>query len=136
MARLKIIAVEHEAGVEGTRGMGYPVLSKVELQRGEVITSAGEKASALDGAKTAFGYVGFDTGAKAGVVIANQTFRPIREASVYMDVEKPAGTKIYLSDVAGELSDVAGTVPTVVGTYINYEKGRATSDMAVLVFGL
>lgn len=141
MAKLSIVAVQRESSAEGMRGLGYPVVSKVELKHGQVVTTSGELASAVDGTKMAFGYVGWDTAQKAGGVIANQMFRVVREAWVQMDVAKAPGTKIYLSDTAGELSDTKGTTEVVVGVYIAEPENGATahttpSTMAVLDFKL
>ena len=135
MAKLTIVAVQHECGAEGLRGQGYPVFSQAELKRGEIVTAKGEKASASDNEKPPFGYVGFDTGNKMGVVPQGQIFRVVREAWVELDTAKEAGTKIYLSNTAGELADTQGTTPMIVGYYIaDPANPSAHSKLAVLDF--
>ena len=141
MAKLTITGVQHETGADGMSGQGYPAFSgATELAKGQIVAINGELASAVDKVKAAFGYVAWDTGRGVnGKVVANQSFRIVREAWVELDVAKVAGTKIYLSDVAGELSDVAGTEEIVVGVYIaEPENGNATdlSHQAVLDFKL
>lgn len=139
MAKITIVGVQHECGAEGLRGQGYPIMSKVELKKGQLVTVKGELASATDNTKPAFGYVGWDTGDKAGRVVKNQIFRVVREAWVQLDTAKAPGTKIYLSNTDGELSDVAGTTNVVVGVYLpDPENGdnahTAVSKMALLQF--
>jgi len=133
MAKLSIISVSHEAGwFEGVMGQGIPLVSAVELNRGEMITAGGAKASSADGTLPPIGYVGFATGDYAKVD-AVQTFRAVRDAFVYMDVAKAPGTPIYLSDTAGELSDASGTVKFIVGYYVaDSEANVSSSNMACL----
>ena len=135
MAKITIVGVQHECGAEGLRGQGYPIMSNVELRKGQLVTVKGELASAKNGDKPAFGYIGWDT----GKVVKNQFFRVVREAWVQLDTAKTPGTKIYLSDTAGELSDTAGTTNVVVGVYLpdpeNGDKAAVTqSKMALLQF--
>lgn len=139
MAKLSIVSVQHEAGMEGLRGQGVPVGSKVALKKGQIVTAGGDLASAVDATKPAFGYVGWDTGDKMGAVVPNQIFRAVREAWVQMDTPKTPGTKIYLSDTAGELADAKGTTEVCVGYYIAEPENGAnpatgTSTMAILDF--
>ena len=133
MAKLSIVSVSHEAGwFEGVMGQGIPIVSAVALTRGEMVTAGGAKASAVDGTLPPVGYVGFATGEYAKVD-ANQTFRAVRDAFVYMDTAKAPGTPIYLSDVAGELSDESGTVKFIVGYYVaDSEANTSLSNMACL----
>lgn len=133
MAKLSIVSVSHEAGwFEGVMGQGIPIVSAVALERGELVTAGGAKASSADSTLPPVGYVGWATGDYAKVV-ANQTFRAVRDAFVYMDTAKAPGTPIYLSDTAGEFSDVAGTVKFVVGYYVaDSEANVSTSNMACL----
>lgn len=131
MAKLTIQAVEHEAGwMEGVMGQGIPVMSAVDLVRGDIVTAKGVKASAGSAATLPIGFVGFDT-ADYGKVMDKSPFRPVRQATVYMDTLKAAGTPIYLSDTAGELSDAAGTVKVIVGYYFN-DTGESTTNAAYL----
>lgn len=139
MAKITIVGVQHECAAEGLRGQGYPVVSSVELRKGQLVTVKGELASAKNGDKPAFGYVGWDTGDKAGKVVKNQFFRVVREAWVQLDTAKTPGTKIYLSDTDGELADAPGTTNVVVGVYLpdpeNGDKAAVTqSKMALLQF--
>ncbi len=130
MAKLTITGVQHETGADGASGQGYPSFSgATELEKGQIVAINGELASAVDKVKAAFGYVAWDTGRGInGKVAAHQSFRIVREAWVELDVAKAPGTKIYLSDVAGELSDVAGTVEVVVGVYCAEPENGATAD--------
>lgn len=135
MAKLTIVAVQHECGAEGLRGQGYPIISKAKLNKGQIVTAGGELASATDANKPPFGYVGWDTGERIGEVAKDQIFRAVREAWVELDTAKPAGTKIYLSDTAGELADAQGTTPMIVGYYIaDPENPTSNSTMAILDF--
>lgn len=139
MAKLTIVGVQHECGAEGLRGQGYPIMSKVDLVKGQLVTVKGELASATDANKPPFGYVGWDTGDIAGKVVKNQIFRVVREAWVQMDTAKAPGTKIYLGDTAGELSDAQGTTKYVVGVYLPDPENGANahtseSKLALLQF--
>lgn len=135
MAKLSIVAVQHECGAEGLRGQGYPAFSAVELTKGQIVTAKGELASATNENKPPFGYVGWDTGHRMGVVPKGQIFRVVREAWVELDTAKPVGTKIYLSNTDGELADTAGTTKMIVGYYIaDPENPSGNSTQAVLDF--
>lgn len=136
MAELKIVAVQHECGAEGLRGQGYPVFSQAELTKGQIVTAKGELASASDSNKPPFGYVGWDTGVRMGSVPKGQIFRVVREGWVELDTAKNVGSKIYLSDTAGNLADTQGTTPMIVG-YVIADPDNPTSEtsaQAVLDF--
>lgn len=136
MAELKIVAVQHECSAEGLRGQGYPVYAKAKLTQGQIVTAKGELASANDANKPPFGFVAWDTGHIHGEVVEGQQFRVVREGWVELDVAKDVGSKIYLSNTAGNLADTQGTTPMIVGYVIadSDNPTSTTSTQAVLDF--